>query len=275
MSSLYFAKRVANLVTPPAVTQIILRVKYLWLKETIKEGAGYLDDDIAEMVFRKNNGLTSKEGQIAENEESFFLLAAISMSSGREGSSFVKVLDFGGGGGNAFRLAESMFTRKIDSWTVIETEPMVNACGPLARDALKFITLDQLPGNFELGVTLLYSFCALHYTEEPLEIFEKLLSLKPKVVCMSRIALSTNDRVIEIAEFSKLSSNGPGREVDPIKDSVVRYSSRAVPQNDFEDKLSKDYKVISRIDHGTSMAHRAAGARSARLFSYLAVLKQN
>jgi putative methyltransferase (TIGR04325 family) len=197
------------------------------------------------------------------------------MSLGNEGSNFVKVVDFGGGGGNAFRLAESIITRKIDSWTVIETQPMVNACESLAGDVLKFVTLDQLLGNFELGAGLLYSFCALHYTEEPLEIFEKLLTLKPKVVCMSRIALSTNDRVIEIAEFSKLSSNGPGSEVSPIEDGIVRYPSRAVPQNDFEDKLRQDYKIISRIDHGTSMAHRAAGAKSARLFSYLAILKQS
>jgi len=72
MSSLYFAKRVANLVTPPAFTKIILRVKYLWLKKTIKEGAGYLDN-IAELLFRKNNRLTSKEGQIAENEGSLLM----------------------------------------------------------------------------------------------------------------------------------------------------------------------------------------------------------
>lgn len=273
MNLLYFAKRVANLVTPPVLTKIVVRVQYLWFKKTIQEGVGYLDEDIAEVVFRKNSRLLLKKVQIIENEENLFLLAAISVSSGIEGSDFIKVVDFGGGGGNALRIAESIFARIIDSWTVIETEPMVNACESLAGNSLKFHTLDQVLGKFEIDVSLLYSFCALQYTEDPLDIFEKLLTLKPKVVCISKIALSTNEKVIEIAEFSKLSSNGPGSELGPIEDSIIRYPSRAVPKNDFEEKLSEDYKIISRIDHGSSRAHRAAGATSARLFSYLAIVK--
>jgi hypothetical protein len=125
------------------------------------------------------------------------------------------------------------------------------------------------------GVDLLHSYCALQYSQDPLDIFEKLLGLKPKVVCFSKVALTSDTNLIEIAEFSKLSSNGPGCEVGPTEDKFVRYSSRAIPQHDFEDKLSIDYKFISRIEHGTPMTHRAAGTRDVKLYSYLAILKED
>lgn len=185
-----------------------------------------------------------------------------------------KILDFGGGGGTHFFSQQKNLQSSLESWIVLETETMVKACKDLEDSCLKFHTRDQLIHQ-DLKFDVVFSSCALQYTDSPIESLNYLLSLQAKIMCFSRIALTNADEEIEVIEISKLNGNGPRLSGREKNSKNVSYRSIAIPEEKFEEIIKQNYTIKLKIDNGIPQAYQKAGIRNVKLKTYIAVINPN
>ena len=101
----------------------------------------------------------------------------------------LNIVDYGGGFGNTFKEVSSIefIEKKIFSWNIVEQENFVEY-GKKYFDNKKCKFIKDVKLIKKKIHCLLFS-SSLQYLEKPYEILDKTLRLKPKLVCIDRIAL--------------------------------------------------------------------------------------
>ena len=151
------------------------------------------------------------------------------------------VIDFGGAAGIHYFLSKS-FVPSLKSWTVIETKAMVEQQEQNREEKLKFCTMDDLIVG-DLDCDLLYLGGSLQYVENPLKTLSKLISIKPKVVLISRAVFNQTETNVNFTQSSKLSSNGPGPLPSGYKDCKIEYEVNVPSYNQVIRMLEENYTI--------------------------------
>lgn len=157
------------------------------------------------------------------------------------------VLDFGGGGGYHYHIAQTALgAARIAQWAVVETPTMAAAGQALATPTLKFFDNLTTAATALPTVDLIFSSCALNYCPNPLAMLRALTAVKAPYLYLTRMPLTqTTEKVIR--QSSWLSANGPGQLPPGIADRELSYPNTLMCQADFEALLKENYTIRFRI----------------------------
>jgi putative methyltransferase (TIGR04325 family) len=209
---------------------------------------GYENEDLVELIVWKNLQLRKQGVERKFDLQSLRTISAVGLSI--NGSSTMKVLDFGGGGGHHQLIAKSMFPELQFEWDVAETEILSN----LARQSLNAEGLNFISSSNESirskNFDLIFSNSAIQYTNDPLMTLETLLGLNFRKIFITRIPLTSEPKPFSYYQISKLSDNGPGLPPTNFKDRRISYKTQIRTKVQFESLLRKRLTDWISIDEG-------------------------
>ncbi len=184
----------------------------------------------------------------------------------------LKVLDFGGGGGNLHSLAEKAFPQVDFNWTVVETPEMVNEAKlSLTESKINFVS--EIPNKVvgHIPFDLIIASGSLQYVDNPLKTLSDLINLNPHFIYISRTPLNVQDRNLTYQQKSLLSANGPISVLpDGIKEMRIEYTNNVVTEEKFRSLLKKDFEIQFTINEGN---WDASLSRSIVTMTYFAASK--
>jgi len=242
---------------PPAVVDAVRTMRnrrvrifptYADAQAACSFAGGYQNPELARTVLKKT--LLARELNLTEVMNRNVIpvaLLAVSLAASRK-SRPVRVLDFGGGMGVTYFLAQQALGRFCCRWAIVETSAMVDAAGQLETDELRFFTSSDQAVNWLESVDLLHSFSALPYVSDPAQSLRDLLSHKPEIMLWGRLYLSTAESLVTI-QRSDLSSNGPLAQAGSAS-SVVEYPRTFFSEREFLNITLSDYRLIFRLPEG-------------------------
>lgn len=133
--------------------------------------------------FKGSNFLSSREIRLA------FAVQSAQGLLGQHAS--IRVLDFGGAGGNHFELFSRIIgTNKLD-YTIVESAPMVEKYKQFETESLRWLT--EIPeGTFDIVLCS----ASIQYTQDPLSVLGKLLGIS-KFLILDRLSVyNGNEHVL-------------------------------------------------------------------------------
>ena len=216
---------------------------------------GYSDPNLAQEIARKNLEFQKNLEFDNLDLESYRVLTAmgIAISQSTQSQQAISVIDFGGGAGRHFFIADKIFPLKIEKYLIIETPEMVKSCSSLTNEKIRF---DSSVNQATTEWHLLFSSGALHYTQNPIQSLRDLLSLRPKFVYFTKTLFSTDANQKKKREFSRLSGNGASimgtSGINKINNGskLVSYTTNCITKSAFEQIMSEKYKKIFEVDEG-------------------------
>lgn len=171
----------------------------------------------------------------------------------------LRVLDFGGAGGNHYSVVRTALGADRDiRWNVVETEPMVRAANKrFAGEGLKFFeSIGQAASD--LGqVDLVFTSGALQYTPDPVVSLSMLLEVEAKYLFVTRTAFNILDKKAITLQTSRLSDNGPGPLPAGFVDQEIQYPVTFESKAAVERLIRQRYSIRFAIEEGP--AYRRLG----------------
>ena len=178
------------------------------------------------------------------------------------------VIDFGGAAGIHYFLSKS-FVPNLESWTIIETNAMVEQQEQNKEKKLKFCTMEDLIiGGFDCD--LLYLSSSLQYLEDPIQILTQLIQIKPKLILITRTPFNQKVNNAIFTQTSKLSSNGPGPLPSNYKDCKIQYQVNVPSYSQVIDLLEEKYSIQWTCSENEEMI----GTDKSR-YQYLSILAKS
>jgi hypothetical protein len=154
------------------------------------------------------------------------------------------VLDFGGGCGQHYKLAQRQSPNI--RWAVVETPEMVERASMLATDRLQFFT-DLSQAKQWLGeIEVMHSNSALQYTPAPEQTLTQLCGLRASRMIWERLSLSDANLEREV-QSSMLGDNGPRGTLPGLKEKIVKYTRIKIPEASF----IRGHENYTLTDRGT------------------------
>jgi len=204
---------------------------------------GYADKNIVEGVAKKNALL---KVQIENNPfiDSASLTAIAGVSIAFDGNE-IRVIYFGGGGGNLYTISRSMLNPRIKlCWNVVEIPAMVEAVKFLEIDELNFFEDIQSAVNGLGRVDLVLTSGALQCCKDPYISLQNLISIQAQNLYITRTSFSPSSETFISIQKSLLSENGPSLLPSEFADKVVFYPNVFIPQNLVEATLRSTYNIV-------------------------------
>jgi putative methyltransferase (TIGR04325 family) len=227
---------------------------------------GYENDAIISVVVEKNLRYREKlrTAPVLRLDE---LRSVVALGLARR-TTELNVLDFGGGGGYHYTIA-NLVSSPADRlrWNVVETPAMAAGAAPMATDHLKFFD-DVKVAARDLGrVDLIFVSSSISYTREPLDTLRLLTGLGAKYIHITRTPLSVNHEKLIVKQSTWLGDNGPGPMPAGVENRRVSCPDTAVNQSAFEAVLRERYKICLATTEDRDV-HRTA-AESIHYYGYL------
>ena len=227
---------------------------------------GYENDAIVNVVVEKNLRYREKmkTAPVLRLDE---LRSIVGLGLARR-TSELNVLDFGGGGGYHYTIANlvSSSTDRL-RWNVVETPAMARAAAPMATEKLKFFD-DVEAAALDLGrVDFIFVSSSNSYTREPLDTLRLFATLGAKHLHITRTPLSVHREKIIVKQTTWLGDNGPGPMPEGVANRQVSCPDTAVNQAAFEAELRKTFKICVATTEDRDI-HRTA-LESIHYYGYL------
>lgn len=209
--------------------------------------SGYEDEEIVAVVVKKTAAFKAqiKQRPVLDTGTIRTLIGA-GLANSQSG---LHVLDFGGGAGYHFAIAERALgqSNKV-SWCVVETPAMVQLARSMEDERLRFADcIDR--AQAELGhVDLVFTSGALQYCPDPLAYLQRLVDVGARHLYITRTELTERSEAIVSVQTSKLSSNGPGALPEGFRDRTLSYPITHVPREAFERILRSRYEIRFTVD---------------------------
>jgi putative methyltransferase (TIGR04325 family) len=242
-------REILKSLVPPALGKIINAFRFRSIQR-YKYLTDYSNDLLTETVIWKNVEFKKSLSNLDLPSNSAGIVMAVSLAA--SGLKELRVLDFGGGGGNLHSIAEKVFPQTIFDWTVVETPAMVKAASQ-EKNHLKVTFISEIPKNINKMscYDLIIASSSLQYTENPLKTLNKLLSLKPRFIYVSRTPLNCGETSITYNQKSLLSANGPiSRLPKGTKEMRINYKNTVVPRKHFTNALRKGFNIKFAFNEG-------------------------
>lgn len=189
-------------------------------------------------------------------------------------STQLNVLDFGGGGGYHYTIA-NLLSSPADRlrWNVVETPAMARAAAPLATENLKFFDDVEVAAR-DLGtVDLIFVSSSISYTRDPLATLRTLAALGARHLHITRTPLSVNHERLIVKQTTWLGDNGPGPLPAGVENRQVSCPDTAVNRSAFETELRKSYRICAATIEDRDI-HRTA-VESLHYYGYLCARLEN
>jgi putative methyltransferase (TIGR04325 family) len=155
----------------------------------------------------------------------------------------VKVVDFGGGGGNLYFVAEKFFPEASFDWNVVETKQMVKQARKFINNGPNFHSdIFKLLGKNDFDLLIVSS--ALQYLPNPLGFLEEIMDKEIDHIFFTRTPLTNLNRTYSFMQESWLSENGPGELPKGIKDKKVFYPCNIPTKIDFINTLQGKFNIL-------------------------------
>ncbi|ASY15364.1 methyltransferase [Candidatus Planktophila sulfonica] len=223
------------------------------------------------MIVEKNINWEYAYEKDVTSYENQKIVTAIAHHQSRHNSSFVTVLDFGGGGGHSFEIAQQTFKKISMKWVVVEREKIVKMLtNRISRDGLSFASSIEEAKKMTGNVDLIFCNSALQYTDAPLDSLENLLRQNAKTVFLTRSPFAKGKDAISYIQPSLSESNGPGHPPRNLHSVLEGYKCKSVPIEEVLSLIQKYYREVKVFDEG-----RWEGARSAKLINSYTILATN
>lgn len=149
------------------------------------------------------------------------------------------VLDFGGGAGRHYKEAKSSSVR----WAVVETHEMVRRASELTTDRLHFFSDIQSAAAWLGTIEIVHCNGALHFPTNPSATLAELCALRAPKMLWYRVHFGTEVGT----QISHLVDNGPGTASPLMKNKLVEYDYRKMPEAEFL-AAHRDYNLAARGD---------------------------
>ena len=232
-----------------SILKKVLHPVFRWKITTSSDSRfGYENEDLVDLIVWKNLQLRKQAAEKKFDLQSLRTISAVGLSI--DGSSSMKVLDFGGGGGHHQLIAKSMFPEVQFEWHVAETEILSNtASKSINVEGLSF-TSSSNENIKSKSFDLIFSNSALQYLNDPIKTLETLLGFNFRKIFITRIPLTTESKPFSYFQISKLSDNGPGLPPANFKDRRISYETHIRTQSQFESLLNKRLTDWISIDEG-------------------------
>ena len=155
----------------------------------------------------------------------------------------VKVVDFGGGGGNLYFVAEKFFPEASFDWNVVETKQMVNQARKFINNGPNFHSdIFKLLGKNDFDLLIVSG--SLQYLPNPLGFLEEIMDKKIDHIFFTRTPLTNLNRTYSFMQESWLSENGPGELPKRIKVKKVFYPCNIPTKIDFINTLQGKFNIL-------------------------------
>lgn len=156
----------------------------------------------------------------------------------------LRVIDFGGGGGNHYQIARAILGEGVNlRWNVVETPQMVAASRELADSSLGFFeTIEDAAQSLD-RVDLVFTSGALQYSPDPLLYLRKLMGLKAKTLFVTRMGLADSGGSAIFIQRSKLSRHFAKPLPRGFADEPTSYPITVVGKKQFESELRLVYDI--------------------------------
>jgi putative methyltransferase (TIGR04325 family) len=154
-----------------------------------------------------------------------------------------KVVDFGGGGGTLYFVAEKFFPEASFDWNVVETKQMVKQARKFIKNGPNFHS-DILKLLKKNDFDLLIVSSSLQYLPNPLGFLDEIMDKKIDYIFFTRTPLTNLSRSYSFLQESYLSENGPGELPRGIKDKKVFYPCNIPAKIDFLNTLQGKFNIL-------------------------------
>lgn len=151
------------------------------------------------------------------------------------------VVDFGGGAGFHYFIANIKLPKFNFKWLVIENKTMVKLCNKQFnhKNLFFFNSLIKLK-----KIDIFFSSCAINYTENPSETIKRISKLNSKYFYFTRTPLGEN-KSMEFKQTSLLSDNGPCK-IKNEKEIIIECKNKIISKQSFENIFKKKFIIISK-----------------------------
>jgi putative methyltransferase (TIGR04325 family) len=166
----------------------------------------------------------------------------------------LSILDFGGGGGSTFTLAQKYFGPIIKSWTIVETPQMVKSAAISYHPKLNFVS--DIRGLNPLLYDLVIFSSSLQYCDDPEAVLRSVAMLEAEYIWITRTAI-VNESISGIQQVSRLHKNGPQFEgASPTSFELnydVEYLMTPIEDSLIDHILGDSYDQIFRAEEEPDM----------------------
>jgi putative methyltransferase (TIGR04325 family) len=190
-----------------------------------------------------NNSIIKKT--LAYNNQKFFIEKDINIKRTIKFINYIKkkklkkIIDFGGGAGYHYFIAKKIINYEF-KWFLIENKTMVKLC----KKKIKYKNLSFNNQLIKTKADIFFSSCAINYTNNPINILNKISKLNAKYLYFTRTPLSQNGEV-EFKQLSLLSENGP-LYLKNEKKIFIECKNKIISQKKFENIFNKKYRIVKK-----------------------------
>ncbi len=208
---------------------------------------GYENKDVVDLIVKKT---TLFRDNLEERSEFDLgsLRTLIALAAAQTSNTF-NVIDFGGGGGYHYYIANKVTAGKyISRWHVVETPAMAAAAHRLEDGKLRFFDNLEAATKELPYIHLVFTSGALPSVSDPLASLRRLTEIGAKYIFITRTPLNAESDTVVVVQNSLLSRNGPGELLLGYTERSISYPATFVSQEEFESTLRKNYHIRFKIN---------------------------
>jgi putative methyltransferase (TIGR04325 family) len=270
-------KKIIREITPPILLRLLLKTSTPEAFDSFDEAATssknstYEQEELIDTVLKKNEIYRSLPfSSHILSADDIRILMAIGLA---RNDNKINVIDFGGGGGNHFTIANIGFSGSVAfDWNIVETPRFVEKAKKISVPNLRYFV--GLKGVIEVlsHVDLLLASSTLQYCPDPVEMLTQLTMTGAKYLYLTRTPFNSGNETIYSAQSSWLSKNGPGPLPVGFVDRKISYPIGYASRSEVEEVLKARYEIVFKSDEGEAPAFKVKGEKIS-LTGYFCKLK--
>lgn len=270
-------KKIIKDIIPPILLRLFLKSPAPKVFVSFDEAARssnnstYEQDELIEVVLKKNEIFRALpfSNQLLSSD-AVRILMAIGLA---RNNNKINVVDFGGGGGNHFTVANIGFSDLVAfDWNIIETPKFVEKARQFNVPNLRYF--DQLRSAVDVlpEIDLLLISSTLQYCPDPIGMLHQLTMTGAKYLYLTRTPFNSGAETIYSTQSSWLSKNGPGPLPIGFEDRQISYPIGYASRSKVEGVLRAKYEIVFKADEGEAPAFKMKGQKIS-MMGYLCKLR--
>lgn len=259
-------KNIIKDIIPPILLRVLTKNPAPKSYTSFSDAAGsiknntYEQDELIEVVLRKNEIFRALplSNQLLSSDAARILMA-IGLA---RNNNKITVVDFGGGGGNHFTIANIGFPDSVAfDWNIVETPKFVENARKISIPNLRYFDELSKAVNAVQNVDLLLASSTLQYCPDPIGMLNQLTMSGAKCLYLTRTPFNSGAETIFSTQASWLSRNGPGPLPAGFKDRKISYPIGYASRSKVEEVLQARYEIVFKADEGEAPAFKVLGEK--------------